>query len=63
MSLCCDKARNVLNWAPQRSFAESLETTVKRYLQWFRAKSVCMLSFMWATVPEYAGSLVTMSAV
>jgi nucleoside-diphosphate-sugar epimerase len=35
--LCCDKARGILGWAPQRSFEDGLSDTVNWYLQWFRA--------------------------
>jgi CDP-glucose 4,6-dehydratase len=37
MSLSCDKARRILQWAPQRSFEIGLSDTVTWYLQWFRA--------------------------
>jgi dTDP-glucose 4,6-dehydratase len=37
MSLSCDKARRILQWAPQRSFESGLCDTVKWYLHWFRA--------------------------
>jgi len=63
MSLCCDKARGVLSWAPQRSFEDRLGATVNWYLQWFRAKSLTMLSFMWVTVPESAETLVILSSI
>ena len=36
MWLSCDKARRILDWAPQRSFESALRDTVNWYLRWFR---------------------------
>jgi dTDP-D-glucose 4,6-dehydratase len=37
VSLCCDKTRESLGWAPQRNFEGGLTDTVNWYPQWFRA--------------------------
>jgi dTDP-glucose 4,6-dehydratase len=59
MSLCCDKAREILGWAPQRNFEDGLRHTVNWYLQWFRAagrvgRLQITLVWTWLVSSQYA---------